>query len=99
MTANVNAAKNDIVTLEQALKDAENANNACNNEIFGLADTRAKIENAIADKQNKINDINDKINKALPVLGSLTAKLDSLIKQRTEAQNAVSPNAKKLEQL
>ena len=34
LTANVNAAKADIVVLEQALKEAEGANNQCNSRIF-----------------------------------------------------------------
>lgn len=47
LTANVNAAKADIIILEKNLAEAEAANNACNDEIFKLSNTRTKIENAI----------------------------------------------------
>ena len=43
LTANVNAAKADIVILEKNLAEAEAANNACNDEIFKLSNTRTKI--------------------------------------------------------
>lgn len=50
LTANVNAARSDIITLEGLLRNAENANTACNEEIYNFANTRAKIDNAVADK-------------------------------------------------
>lgn len=99
LTANVNAARIDIQTLEQVLKDAELAYNNCNQEVFTLADTRARIENAIADRQAKLNEINGKINTILSQIGSQTQILDELITKRTIAQQEASPNAKKLADL
>ena len=68
MTANVNAAKADIVLLEKVLADAEAANNACNDEIFKLSNTRTKIENAINTRVAKINEVNAQIEELRPVI-------------------------------
>ena len=99
LTANVNAARNDITLLEQALNTAELAYNQCNQEVFTLADTRARIENAISDRQGRLNEVNAKINKILTQIGSQTQILDQLIRRRTTAQQEASPNAKRLAEL
>lgn len=54
LTANVNAARSDIVTLQGLLRKATDANTACNEEIYNFANTRAKIDNAVADKENAL---------------------------------------------
>lgn len=54
LTANINAAKNDIIIFENQLVAAQEANNDCNNKIFQLSNTRTKIQNAIKDRQDKI---------------------------------------------
>ena len=67
LTANVNAAKADIIILEKNLAEAEAANNACNDEIFKLSNTRAKIQNAIKSRQDKIVEVNKIIEVEKPV--------------------------------
>lgn len=99
LTANVNAARNDIPLLERELQDKEIAYSECTNEIYGMTDTRTRIENAIATREDKINVANNKINAALSALDQLQRALEGLIRERTQAQNAVSPNAQKLSEL
>lgn len=54
LTANVNAAKNDIPTFEEQLRNAQAANNNCNNRVYDLANNATKVQNAIKDRQDKI---------------------------------------------
>ena len=54
LTANVNAARNDLTTLSDLLAEAENANAGCEAVIFDLQNTKAKIQNAIADREASI---------------------------------------------
>lgn len=51
LTANVNAAKNDLTTFQDQLTASQNANNDCNNKIYDLSNSRTKILNAIKDRQ------------------------------------------------
>jgi hypothetical protein len=51
LTANVNAARNDLNNFQDQLAAAQNANNDCNNKIYDLSNTRTKIQNAIKDRQ------------------------------------------------
>lgn len=99
LTANVNAAKADIVTLETHLMEAEQANNDCNNKIYELANSRTKIENAIRDRQNFILEINAKIGELNPILNDLIRTREVLVNQRTEMEKLNSPNAARLAQL
>ena len=43
LTANVNAATNDMTVLTQFLADTEATYNACQEEVFDLANVKAKI--------------------------------------------------------
>ena len=99
LTANVNAAKADIVLLEKVLADAEAANNACNDEIFKLSNTRTKIENAINSRTAKINEVNAKIEELLPVIAELKRTRDALVEDRNKIEAERSPNAAKLASL
>lgn len=99
LTANVNAAKNDITLLENQLAAADAANNDCNNKIYDLSNTRTKIQNAIKDRQDKISEANKKIAELAPVIADLTNTRDNLINKRTEIENTRSPNAAKLADL
>lgn len=64
LTANVNAAQNDLPTYEQAHKDAVSNYDSCNAEVYNFADQKARIENAIKDRQDSINTANDGIRAA-----------------------------------
>lgn len=75
LTANVNAARNDIPLLERELADREVAYTECTNEIFGMTDTRTRIENAIATRTDRINDANNRINAAISALDQLQRAL------------------------
>jgi len=99
LTANVNAAKNDIGVLENQLKDANNANNECNDRIYDLANNRTKIQNAIKDRQDKINEANAKINSLTPALKALTDARDKLITKRSDIEKLRSPSSAKLTDL
>lgn len=96
LTANVNAAQADIVVLEQALKEAEAANNECNSRIFQLTNTRTKIENAIKSRQDKIEDVNKRIDVLEPIIAELKRQRSNLVEERTAIENEKSPNAAKL---
>ena len=95
----MNAAKADIVVLEQALAKAEGANNACNDEIFKLSNTRAKIQNAIKSRQDKIVEVNKEIDDLRPVIAELKRTRDILVEERTAIESEKSPNAAKLASL
>lgn len=82
LTANVNAAKNDIGTLENLFKTAESTYNDCNGRIYDLSNTRTKIQNAIKDRQDKITEANRKVNDLLPSLRDLTNTRDNLVSRR-----------------
>ena len=99
LTANVNAAKADIVILEDNLAKAEAANTACNNLIYDLANARTKIENAIRDRQNMISEVNAQINDLNPMLADLIRTREVLVTERTQLENLNSPNAAKLAEL
>lgn len=96
LTANVNSAKADILVLEKKLADADQANNACNNEVFRLVNTRTKIENAIKTRQDKIAEVEARIAELRPVIAELTRKRDALVVERTAIESEKSPNAAKL---
>ena len=96
LTANVNAAKADIVVLEKALNEAEAANNQCNTRIFQLTNTRTKIENAIKSRQDKIEDVNKRIDVLVPIIAELKRQRSILIEERTAIENERSPNAARL---
>ncbi len=99
LTANVNAAKNDIGVLQNQLSSAEAANNDCNNKIYDLSNTRTKIQNAIKDRQDRITQTNKQIAELAPIISDLTRNRDNLVDKRTELENARSPNAAKLADL
>lgn len=99
LTANVNAAKNDIGVLQSQLTAAEGANIDCNNKIYDLSNTRTKIQNAIKDRQDRITEANKKIAELAPIISDLTKTRDNLVDRRTELENARSPNAAKLADL
>ena len=93
LTANVNAAKADVIALEKVLAAAQAENNACNEKIFGFANTRTKIENAINSRVDKINEVNKEIANILPMIEDLKKKRDELVAERTILENELSPNA------
>lgn len=99
LTANVNAATNDLTVLTNLLSQAESANQACEGVIYDLSNTKAKIENAIADRETTIADVNGQIAAAKPVLQDLQMQLDKLTAQRNDIEGARSPNAAKLADL
>ena len=99
LTANVNAAKNDVTLLEDQLKAADSANNDCNNKIYDLSNTRTKILNAIRDRQDRISEANRKIRDLTPIIDDLTRTRDNLINKRTQIENTRSPNSAKLADL
>ena len=96
LTANVNAATNDLQVLTNLLADADAANAECEGIIFDLSNTKAKIENAIADRETTIADVNGQIANAIPVLQQLQAELDDLVNQRNQIEGERSPNAARL---
>lgn len=99
LTANVNAAKNDIGTLDNLFKTAESNYNECNGRIYDLSNTRTKIQNAIKDRQDKITEANRKINDLAPSLRDLTNTRDNLVSRRNEIENSRSPNSARLNDL
>lgn len=99
LTANVNAAKNDIGILEQQLRDAENANNQCNDQIYDLANNRTKVQNAIKDRQDRISEANTQVQNLRPALQALIDARDNLIKERNDLERAKSPNSARLTDL
>lgn len=96
LTANVNAAKADIVLLERKLVDAEVASEECNGEVFSLTNTRTKIENAIKARKDKVGEAEARIAELRAVIVELTKKRDALVGERTIIENEKSPNAAKL---
>jgi chromosome segregation ATPase len=96
LTANVNAAKADIVLLERKLVDAEVASEECNGEVFSITNTRTKIENAIKARKDKIGEAEARIAELRAVIIELTRKRDALVGERTIIENEKSPNAAKL---
>jgi predicted nucleic acid-binding Zn-ribbon protein len=74
LTANVNAAKNDLNTFQDQLTASQNVNNDCNNKIYDLSNTRTKILNAIKDIQDKITEANKKISDLTNARDGLVAK-------------------------
>jgi uncharacterized phage infection (PIP) family protein YhgE len=82
LTANVNAAKNDLNTFQDQLTASQNVNNDCNNKIYDLSNTRTKILNAIKDIQDKITEANKKISDLALVIRDLTNARDGLVAKR-----------------
>ena len=82
LTANVNAAKNDLNTFQDQLTASQNVNNDCNNKIYDLSNTRTKILNAIKDIQDKITEANKKISDLALVSRDLTNARDGLVAKR-----------------
>lgn len=82
LTANVNAAKNDLNTFQDQLTASQNVNNDCNNKIYDFSNTRTKILNAIKDIQDKITEANKKISDLALIIRDLTNARDGLVAKR-----------------
>lgn len=96
LTANVNSAKTDIAQFESNLKNAQAANNDCNNKVYDLANNATKVQNAIKDRQDRIAEANTKLADLAKIIRDLTNSRDALVSKRTEIENARSPDAGKL---
>ncbi len=99
LTANVNAAKNDVGIVQKSISNLQITNDECNSKVYDLSNTRSKIQAAITDKQAKVAQGNQQIANLAPFISDLNKVRDSLILKRNEVENTRSPNAAKLNDL
>ena len=91
LTANVNAGKETIASLQSSLQKSVVDSRSCLLTVSELQDTDAKINNAVADKNNKKAQYEGQINEKEQYIQKNNGQLDGLRKNQQVIQMSIVP--------